>query len=176
MYTIARKCTFAHEQCAQAIIFFMENMSIQDYVGMQSLMCDKSSAWGKGSGIWAIVAVIIILAIVLVWRSNCNEKVQFATSLARLDGRLDAVEPVVTAHGNNLYRLNGTTSATVQGVKDLKENTYNQLYELNDEIFYNPGRRGRCGGGCGCGNREFRQTSTYNLASTNVTVDETCRN
>lgn len=156
----------------------MEGMSIQDYASIQKLMCGRSDTWGKGAGIWAIVAVIIILAIVLVWRSNCNEKVQFATAVAKLDGRLDAVEPAVTAHGNNLYKLNGVTSATVQGVKDLKENTYNQLFELNDEIFYNPGRRHRGGCGCNnsCGGREFKQTSTYNLASTNVTVEENCRN
>jgi hypothetical protein len=49
-----------------------------------------------------------------------------------------------------------------------------QIYQLNDEIFYSP--RHRAGGCGGCGNREFRQTSTYNLASTAVTVDETCRN
>lgn len=152
-------------------------MSVQDYVGMQSLMRDNSHAWGKGAGIWAIAIVIIIAFLVIVWQKNCNEKVQFATGLARLDGRIDAIEPTVTAHGNNLYSLNGVVSASVQGTKDLKENVYNQLYELNDEIFYNPGRRGRCGcnNGCGNGNREFRQSQTYNLASTTVTVDDTCR-
>jgi hypothetical protein len=106
---------------------------------------------------------------------NSNEKVQFATAVAKLDGRLDAIEPAVTAHGNNIRDLDKVTSAAVQGVSDLKQNTLDQLAVLNDEVFYSR-RHGR-GGGCGCGgNREFKQTSTYNLASTNVTVDETCRN
>ena len=35
-------------------------MSVQDYVGMQSLMRDNSHAWGKGAGIWAIAIVIIM--------------------------------------------------------------------------------------------------------------------
>ena len=92
-----------------------------------------------------------------------------------MDGRVDAIEPALTAQGNNLYSLNGSFSATAQGVKDMKVCFGNQLFELNDEIFYNPSRRGRNSGCCGS-NREFKQTSTYNLASTNVTVDETCRN
>lgn len=158
-------------------IFFMDNMTVQDFASLQNLMSERSHAWGKGAGIWAIVAVIVIAFIVLVWQRNCNEKVLFATNLAKLDGRIDALEPAVTAQGNNLYSLNGVVSASVQGTKDLKENVYNQLYELNDEIFYNPGRRGRCGshGGDGCGSRQFKQSQTYNLASTTVTVDDTCR-
>lgn len=155
---------------------FIMDMSIQDYTAMQSLMCERSHAWGKGAGIWAIVAVIVIAFFVYAWQKNCNEKVQFATGLAKLDGRIDAIEPTVTAHGNNLYSLNGVVSATVQGAKDLKENVYNQLFELNDEVFYNPGRRGRHGcGNDGCGSRQFKQSQTYNLASTTVTVDDTCR-
>lgn len=133
--------------------------------------------WGLTTAAYLIVAAIVLAFFVYVWQKNCNEKVQFATSMARLDGRVDAIEPAVTAQGNNLYKLNGTMSATVQGVKSLKESVDNQLFELNDEVFYNPGRRGRHSGNCGgCGNREFRQSSTYNLASTTVTVDETCRN
>ena len=155
--------------------FMADNMSVQDYVGMQSMMRDNSHAWGKGAGIWAIVLVIIVAFFVYSWHNNCNEKVLFATNLAKLDGRIDALEPTVTAHGNNLYSLNSVVSASVQGSKDLKENVLNQLYELNDEIFYNPGRRNRCSSnGCGSG-REFKQSQTYNLASTTVTVDDTCR-
>lgn len=132
--------------------------------------------WGLEIAGFLVVAVILIAAFVCMWQRSCNEKVQFATSMARLDGRVDAIEPAVTAHGNSLYELNGTMSATVQGVKNLKESVDNQLFELNDEIFYNPGRRGRSGNCGSCGNREFRQSSTYNLANTTVTVDETCRN
>lgn len=133
--------------------------------------------WGLKTAVWVIAAVIIVALVFWAWNKGCTEKTQIAVGLAKLDGRVDAIEPVVTAQGNNLYSLNGVTSATVQGVKDMKECFGNQLFELNDEIFYNPSRRGRNSGcGCGCGNREFRQTSTYNLASTNVTVDETCRN
>lgn len=134
--------------------------------------------WGITTAVWVIAAVIVLAFIFWGWQKGCSEKQDTAVAVARLEGKIQPLETAVTAQGNNLYSLNGVTSATVQGVKDLKETTNNALFELNDEIFYNPSRRGRGSGGCGCGcgNREFRQSSTYNLASTQVTVDETCRN
>lgn len=131
---------------------------------------EKDCRTGTMTAVWVIAAAIILALVVYVWQKGCNEKVQFATGLANLNGRVNAIEPAVTAQGNNLYQLNGVTAATVQGAKCMAEH----IYQLNDEIFYNP--RHRSAGCGGCGNREFRQTSTYNLASTAVTVDETCRN
>lgn len=147
-------------------------MELKDYAELKALMGEEKD---NRTAIWLIVAVIAIAIVFWAWNKGGEEKTQIAVGLAKLDGRVDAIEPALTAIGNNLYSLNGVTSATVQGVKDMKECFGNQLFELNDEIFYNPSRRGRNSGCCG-GNREFKQTSTYNLASTNVTVDETCRN
>lgn len=149
-------------------------MSVQDYAAMREIEGSHNKGWGQATAIWVIVAIVGIAILVYVWQKNCNEKVEFATGIANLAGRINAIEPALTAQGNNLYSLNGAFSATAQGVKDFKECTYNQLYQLNDEVFYNPGRRnGRCGG---CGNREFQQLSTYNLASQTATVTESCRN
>ena len=152
----------------------MGGLSVQDYAAMREIEQHK----GKDHSIYTvgllIVAAIVIAFFVYMFSKNCNEKVQFATGIAKLDGRLDAIEPAVTAHGNNIRDLDKVTSATVQGVSDLKQNTLDQLAVLNDEVFYSR-RHGR-GDGCGCnGGREFKQSSTYNLASTTVTVDETCR-
>lgn len=156
----------------------MELKDLLEVKGLENMGNGHNNHWGAKTALWVIAAVIVIAFIFWGWQKGCSEKTQFALGLAKLDGRVDAIEPVVTAHGNNLYSLNGAFSATAQGVKDMKENFSNQLFELNDEIFYNPSRRGRNGCGCNssCGNREFRQSSTYNLASTQVTVDETCRN
>lgn len=156
----------------------MDNLSIQDYVAMRELECSHKKGWGSTTALWVIAAVIVVAFFVYAWQKGCNEKVQFATGLATLTGRVNSIEPAVTAQGNNLYQLNGAFSATAQGVASIKECAFNQLYELNDAVFYNPYRRGRSGCGCngGCGGREFKQTSTYNLASQAVTVDETCRN
>lgn len=156
-------------------------MSIQEYAAMRELECDHKKGWGATTALWVIAAVIVVAFFVYSWQKGCNEKVQFATGLANLAGRINCMEPDVRWAGQQLYAANGAISATVQGVGDMKANFGEQLFQLNKEIFYNDGcgcghgRRGGCGCGCG-GNREFRQTSTYNLASTNVTVDETCRN
>ena len=150
----------------------MGGLSVQDYAAMREIEQHR----GKDHSIYTvgllIVAAIVIAFFVYMFSKNTNEKVQFATAVSKLDGRLDAIEPAVTAQGNNIYRLNGVVASTVQGVGDLKECTNDKLALLENQVLFQ-----RRGNGCGCGgNREFRQTSTYNLASTNVTVDETCRN
>jgi hypothetical protein len=149
-------------------------MSVQDYAAMREIERSHNKGWGFTTALWIIAAVVVLGIFIYIWQKNCNEKVQFATSIAKLDGRVDAIEPTLTAQGNNLYSLNNVVAATVQGTKDIKENVYNQLFQLNDEIFYNPGRRNaKCGG---CGGREFQQQSTYNLASQTAVVTESCRN
>lgn len=156
-------------------------MELREYAAMRELEQNGNKHWGATTALWVIVAVILIFAIVYNWTKNCNEKVQFSTALANLAGRVNCIEPDVRWAGQQLYAANGAIAATVQGVGDMKANFGEQLFRLNKEIFYEDGcgcGRGHGRGGCGCGggNREFRQTSTYNLASTNVTVDETCRN
>ena len=149
----------------------MNGLSVQDYAAMRDIEHHKSKDQSIYTVGLLIVAAIVIAFFVWMFGKNSNEKVQFATAVAKLDGRLDAIEPAVTAQGNNIYRLNGVVASTVQGVGDLKECTNEKLALLENQVLFQ--RRGSCG--CG-GNREFKQTSTYNLASTNVTVDETCRN
>ena len=154
----------------------MGEFNLQDYAAMRELEQKNTKGWGSTTAMWVIAAVIVIAFFVYLWQQGCNEKVMFATGLAKLDGRVDAIEPAVTAQGNNIYRLNGVVASTTQGVKDMKQNFEDQLYELNDEVFYSRSNRHGRSGSCGCGGREFKQTSTYNLASTNVTVEENCRN
>ena len=158
-------------------------MELREYAAMRELEQNGNKHWGATTALWVIVAVILIFAIVYNWTKNCNEKVQFSTALANLAGRVNCIEPDVRWAGQQLYAANGVISATVQGVGDMKQNFSNQLFQLNKEVFWDDNDcgcgngRGRGRSGCGCGgNREFRQQSTYNLASTSVTVDETCRN
>lgn len=159
----------------------MEGMTLQEYAAMRELECDSKKGWGSTTALWVIAAVIVVAFFVYSWHRNCNERTQFAVGLANLTGRMNCMEPDVRWAGQQLYAANGAISATVQGVGDMKKNFENQLFQLNNEIFYDTNRGCGCNGrsrsGCGnCGNREFKQTSTYNLASTQVTVDETCRN
>lgn len=158
-------------------VFKTYNMEAKDLLEIKALEGmneNKNHGWSRDTALWIIAAVIVVGFIAWLWSKGNTEKTEIAVGLAKLSGRVDSIEPTVTANTNNVRNLEGVTSAIAQGTKDIKENVYNQLFQLNDEIFYNPSRRSH--GGCGCGNREFKQTSTYNLASTNVTVDETCRN
>lgn len=132
----------------------------------------KRENWGGNIALYIIAGVIVIAVFAYLWNKNSNEKAAFATGIANLQGRVNAIEPVLTAQGNNIFSLNGVIASTVQGVKDMKECFGYDIAGLNDAVFTARTRSGGCGG---CGNREFKQSQVYNLASTTVTVDDTCR-
>lgn len=146
-------------------------MDFDDLVKAEYLKREEHSGWGGNIALYIIAGVIIIAIFAYLWNKNSNEKAQFSVGIANLQGKVAALEPVVTAQGNNIFQLNGVVASTVQGVKDMKECFGYDIAGLNDAVFTARTRPG-CGG---CGNREFKQSSTYNLASTQVTVDETCR-
>ena len=146
-------------------------MDFDDLVKAEYLKREEHGGWGGNIALYIIAAVIVIAIFAWLWNRNSNEKAQFATGIANLQGRVNAIEPVLTAQGNNIFSLNGVIASTVQGVKDMKECFGYDIAGLNDAVFTTRTRSG-CGG---CGNREFKQSSTYNLASQQVTVDETCR-
>lgn len=149
----------------------MADMNLQDYAAMRDLECQHKQGWGTSAAILVLVGIAVLGIIFWAWNKGCTEKTEIAVGLANVVGRVNSIEPAVTAQGNNIYKLNGVVSATVQGVGDFKECANDKFDFLENQVLFQ-----RRSGGCGCGNREFRQTSTYNLASTNVTVDETCRN
>lgn len=133
----------------------------------------KRENWGGNIALYIIGAVLTVGFLAYLWHKGANEKAQLGVGIANLQGRVNAIEPVLTAQGNNIFSLNGVVASTVQGVKDMKECFGYDIAGLNDAVFTARTRSGGCGG---CGNREFKQSSTYNLASTQVIVDETCRN
>lgn len=142
---------------------------------MRDLECQHRRGWGTSAAIWVLVGIVVLGIIFWAWNKGCTEKTEIAVGLANVVGRVNSIEPALTAQGNNIYKINGVLASTVQGVGDLKECTNDKFEFLENQILFQRNRRG-CGCSDGYGNREFRQTSTYNLASTNVTVDETCRN
>lgn len=148
-------------------------MNLQDYAAMRELECGHKKGWSESIALYIIGFVILLAIVVWVWKRMDAEKTEIAVGLANIAGRVNAIEPAVTSQGNNIYKINGVLASAVQGVSDLKECTNDKLEFLEGQVLF---QRGRGGCNSGCGNREFRQTSTYNLASTNVTVDETCRN
>lgn len=158
-------------------------MSIQDYAHLKNIEHNHKDGWGSTTALWVLVAAVIIFAIVYNWTKNCNEKVQFATGLANLNGRIECMEPDVKWLGKQMYGVAQTAAGVVTGVADIKDN----VTALGRTVYQFPvdsltaqmiaaGRAPSCGG---CGrrnNREFEQVQTYNLASTGVTVTEKCGN
>lgn len=151
-------------------------MNLQDYAAMRELECSNSKGWGSTSALWVIAAVIVIAFFVYSWHNSCNERTQFAVGLANLTGRVNCMEPDVRWAGQQLYKANGTIQSIDRGVRDMGQNFGDQLFQLNNDVFYENGRCGcRSRGNCGCDNgRKFTQTSNYNLASQSVAVTETC--
>lgn len=152
------------------------NMTISEYAAMRELECENHKGWGAAAALWVIAAVIVVAFFVYSWHQNCNERTQFAVGLANLTGRINCMEPDVRWAGQQLYKANGTIQSIDRGTRDMAQNFGDQLFQLNDEIFYNNGRSSRgCGCNSGCNNgRKFTQTSNYNLASQSVAVTETC--
>lgn len=148
-------------------------MDFDDFAKVKMLEKSGHDGWGLSTAVYLVVAAIVIALLAYLWNKGCDEKAQLSTGIAQLAGRVNALEPAVTAQGNSIYQLNGVVASTVQGVNSIKECYGADLYELNHAVFYGTRRNGGCGS---CGNREFKQSSVYNLASTQVTVDESCRN
>lgn len=146
-------------------------MEFDDIVKMKMFDKEEHKGWGGNIALYIIAGVIVIAILAYLWSKGCDEKAQLAAGVSKLSGRVDAIEPAVTAQGNNIYKLNGNVTGVVQSLNDVKEVYGADLYELNHAVFYG-NRRNGCGS---CGNREFKQSQTYNLASTTVTVDDTCR-
>ena len=126
--------------------------------------------WGQNTALWAIVAIIVVIAFLWFCHKSGEDKANLAGSVQQLYGRVNAIEPAVTANAQNVYRINNVLAQTVQGVQCIKDD----VGALDAAVFVS-----RCGnnrGGCGCGTEKFRKESTYTLDSTTLTEVDTCNN
>lgn len=126
--------------------------------------------WGQNTALWAIVAIIVVIAFIWFCHKNGENKAALAASIQNLYGRMNTLEPVVANNTATIFKTSNTISAVVQGVADIKSD----VDALDGAVF-----ESRCGchrGGCGCGTEKFRKESTYTLASTNLTEIDTCNN
>lgn len=160
----------------------MDTISLTDYAAIRDVECRHGQSWGYTTALWVLVAAVIVFAVVYNWTKNCNEKVQFATALSSLNGRVDCIAPQVATLNSQMYGAAQTFAGLVTGVSDMRENFGIQLGALNNTVFYNPAnaaygcgtRRSSCG--CGTPSRIFAQTQTYSPKDQEVTVTETCGN
>ena len=147
-------------------------MNFSDYLAMREVMEHegKGGVWGQNTALWAIVAIIIVIAFLWWCNKNGDSKAELAASIQNLYGRIGSMEPIVMRHDANLTSLNSVTSATTQAVGDFKDFTNRNLEALDGAVFVP-----RCSrGGCSGGNSRFVKKDNYCLDSSSLQAIETC--
>ena len=110
----------------------MAEMTVQDLAALQELTKDKHSGkWSENTALWAIVVVLIILA--LMWYINRvgADKADLAASIQSATSRISAVEVATNAQGNDIKDLNKVVSATTQAQGDFQFTAQEMLANLN---------------------------------------------
>lgn len=126
--------------------------------------------WGQNTALWAIVAIIVVIAFLWFCHKQGEDKAALAGAVQSVTSRVNALEPAVTANGQNIYRINSAVGKAQQSIQFIGDDV-----AALDDAVYVP----RCGnnrGGCGCGTEKFRKESTYTLDSTTLTEVDTCNN
>lgn len=146
-------------------------MNFQEMAAVREIMSDDHGGrWGQNTALWAIVAIIIVIAFLWWCHEGGKNKADLAASIQGLYGKVNAIEPIVAHHTENLESLNSVTSATTQAVGDFKSVTKRQLAQLEGAVFTS-----RCADdGCGCNNSRFVKKSTFTPSTVEVTQEERC--
>ena len=151
----------------------MAEMTVQDLAALQELTKDKHPGkWSENTALWAIVIVLIILA--LMWYINRvgSDKADLAASIQSATSRVNALEVATTTQGNNLMSINSVLSATTQAVGDFKSVANQQLAALDAAVFVP-----RCSGNGGCngnGSARFVKRANYCLEDSSLQEIDTC--
>ena len=151
----------------------MADMTVQDLAALQDLTKDKHSGkWSENTALWAIVIVLIILA--LMWYINRvgADKADLAASIQSATSRISAVEVATNAQGNDIKSLNSVLSATTQAVGDFKVTASDMLANLNHATFVP--RNGGCGCNRGEGSARFVKRANYCLEDQSLQEIDTC--
>lgn len=151
----------------------MAEMTVQDLAALQDLTKDKHSGkWSENTALWAIVIVLIILA--LMWYINRvgADKADLAASIQSATSRISAVEVATNAQGNDIKSLNSVLSATTQAVGDFKATASDMLANLNHATFVP--RNGGCGCNRGEGSARFVKRANYCLEDQSLQEIDTC--
>ena len=125
--------------------------------------------WSIATSLWVIVGIVLVIAFLWFVHKNGEQKADLAASIQGLYGRVNALEPAVTAQGNNLYELNSVMSATTQAVGDFKSVASAQIAALDGAVFVP-----RCTSGCNNGGARFVKRDNYCLNDSSLQAIETC--
>ena len=148
----------------------MEN-TINEWMAYNEITRDHHEGkWSIATSLWVIVGVAVVILLLWWMHKQGDAKADLAASIQGLYGRVNAIEPVVTAQGNNLYSINSVLSATTQAFGDFKGVTDAQLAALNGAVYVP-----RCSSGCGGnGNARFVKRANYCLSDSSLQEIDTC--
>lgn len=149
----------------------MDNLTLQDLPIIREMMGDKGGKWGQNTALWAIVAIVIVIAFLWFCRKAGDDKADLAASVQNVYARVNAIEPAVTAQGNAISELKSVTTATTQAVGDFKATALRNLAALDNAVFTS--RYGEHHS-CGCNDSRFIKKSVYTPSETSVEQIETC--
>lgn len=148
-------------------------MTFQEMAAIREVMGGDHSGgwWGQNTALWAIVAIIIVVALIWFCHRSGKDKADLAASVQGLYGKVNAIEPVVARNVENISALNSVTSATTQAVGDFKQTALRNLNALDNAVFTT-----RCGerSGCNCGDSRFVKTSKFTPGEISIEQIETC--
>ena len=155
----------------------MAEMTVQDLAALQELTKDKHSGkWSENTALWAIVVVLIILA--LMWYINRvgADKADLAASIQSATSRISAVEVATKAQGDDIKDLNKVVSSTTQAQGDFQFTAQEMLANLNRAAFRPAWEHGGCGrNSCnGNGSARFVKRANYCLEDQSLQEIETC--
>lgn len=131
----------------------------------------RGGRWGQNTALWAIVAIILVIAFLWFCRKAGDDKADLAAAVQNVYARVNAIEPAVTAQGNSISELKSVTTATTQAVGDFKATALRNLAALDNAVFTS-----RCGErhSCGCNDSRFVKKSVFTPETTSVEQIEIC--
>lgn len=131
----------------------------------------RGGRWGQNTALWAIVAIILVIAFLWFCRKAGDDKADLAAAVQNVYARVNAIEPAVTAQGNSISELKSVTTATTQAVGDFKATALRNLTALDNAVFTS-----RCGEhhSCGCNDSRFVKKSVFTPSTTSVEQIEIC--
>lgn len=126
--------------------------------------------WGQNIALYIIAGVILIALFIWLCHKSGEDKANLAGAVQSVTSRVNALEPAVTANGQNIYRINSAVGKAQQSIQFIGDD----VAALDDAVYVTRCGHGRSG--CGCGTEKFRKESTYTLDSTTLTEVDTCNN
>ena len=147
------------------------DMTFQDVMALSQMSKEerKDGSWSVATSLWVIVGIIFVIALLWYVHTSGKDKADLAAAVQGVVGRVNAIEPAVTAQGSAIASINGVLSATTQAIGDYKAVANAQLAALDDAVFV-----ARCSGGCGNGNSRFVKRDNYSLCDSSLQSIETC--